>query len=426
MKLEEDFLSDSIDIEPRTRSARRARARRRRRGSLIVVIIALLAAGGYGAVKLLDSSKGSTKSAHSLLPMQTSYLVMIRKASDPTRASDMLAVFGLDAGGKNPVTLLLPATALTEIPGYGSDFIGKGFADGSQELQNLVVDNLLGIKLRGSIAMTDNVFAKMIDQAGGIDITISSPLYKGNDQAVPEFDAGTVHMNGARAKEFVQYQAPDETELSRLARARQVWDALFDQWKQMGSGMLATKLQALGRTYNQGLETSINSIDLADFFGAFASAGADNRMYVTLPVTPVQAGEGQPALGVDTQNVGPLISQYFAGSIPADPSRGTRLAVLNGNGIPNVGEQVALRLVPEGFTFVVSKNADGFDYPETIITISSRDSAVLEAARKVRELLGVGRIVIGLQSESVVDLTIIVGHDFPPIPSTGPSTGVTQ
>jgi anionic cell wall polymer biosynthesis LytR-Cps2A-Psr (LCP) family protein len=415
MKLEEELAPVAFtDFEPGLRTERRKRARRRSRALGILLAMALLAGVVWAGATLLAGGDGGSRTSATLgNGTQTAYLFMVRRDDDLTRRSDMLAVFAVDRDGRNPVTMLIPTGAFTEIPGHGDDFAGRGFSFGSMSLQSLVVDNMLGIKLDNAVAMTDVVIGKLVDQVNGLDIEVQSPLlHEENGAVLAEFEAGTQHMDGAAVRRYLAFQAADETELSRLARAQQVWDALIERWGDLGTGVLAQRFRAIGREYRTGLETGLQPLDLAEFFMAFAAAGESNRVYTTLPVTPISAGGTEPALRIDQDAVAAVVRQYFSGSIPANPYRGMRLEVQNGNGVPQIGEKVGLRLIPAGFRFVLDRNAKSFDIERTRIIVYDRGERSLGAARKIRDLLGVGEIQIGVRSQTLVDVTIIVGHDF--------------
>jgi polyisoprenyl-teichoic acid--peptidoglycan teichoic acid transferase len=95
---------------------------------------------------------------------------------------------------------------------------------------------------------------------------------------------------------------------------------------------------------------------------------------------------------------------------------GTRMAVqiLNGNARPGIGQDVADALADGRYRIVLTGNADRFTYRETRILIYSDDPTDLAAAQDISERLGVGVIERSGTPQSVVDVTIIVGADFPP------------
>jgi len=70
--------------------------------------------------------------------------------------------------------------------------------------------------------------------------------------------------------------------------------------------------------------------------------------------------------------------------------------VLNGDGVPGIGEAVAERILPGGFRVAVSQNASEFDHPKTLIVIGSPDDVGL--AERVRDLLRVGSVSVSVGS----------------------------
>jgi hypothetical protein len=86
------------------------------------------------------------------------------------------------------------------------------------------------------------------------------------------------------------------------------------------------------------------------------------------------------------------------------------VVVLNGSGVPGVGELVASKLVPGGFRIVASENARTFDHKVTEI-VATTDQAKAQADR-VRGLLGVGTVVLGAGSSGLADITVVVGRDL--------------
>jgi hypothetical protein len=83
--------------------------------------------------------------------------------------------------------------------------------------------------------------------------------------------------------------------------------------------------------------------------------------------------------------------------------------VLNGSGLPGVGELVAEQIVPDGFRVVVSQNAANFDHDETLVVVGSADDVAL--GERVRDLLGTGSVNVSVAS-GIAPVTIVVGKDF--------------
>jgi hypothetical protein len=101
---------------------------------------------------------------------------------------------------------------------------------------------------------------------------------------------------------------------------------------------------------------------------------------------------------------------------PAQPllqgGEAVRVQVLNGVGVPGVGQEVDRLLDRGAFRIVLSDNARSFDFDATQILVYDESERSLAAAQRVQELLGVGTIQVSRQPQSVIDLTIVVGSDF--------------
>ncbi len=68
--------------------------------------------------------------------------------------------------------------------------------------------------------------------------------------------------------------------------------------------------------------------------------------------------------------------------------------MLNGNGVPGIGEATSERFLPGGFRVAISQNASGFDHPHTLIVVGSPDDVRL--AERVRNLLRVGSVSVSV------------------------------
>ncbi|MCE5191370.1 MAG: LytR C-terminal domain-containing protein, partial [Actinomycetia bacterium] len=58
-----------------------------------------------------------------------------------------------------------------------------------------------------------------------------------------------------------------------------------------------------------------------------------------------------------------------------------------------------------------TKNADRFDYKETLIVVQNGD---LEGGATVKQVLGTGKIIDQPSDQDVADIIVIVGQDWKP------------
>jgi len=139
------------------------------------------------------------------------------------------------------------------------------------------------------------------------------------------------------------------------------------------------------------------SDDSAAVAGALSTAvGAE---VVELPAVLGQAGTLRP----DTEAVDRVVARLFG-----LPARATSVVVLNGSGNPSVAGRVAERLLPAGFRVVVSSDAAAS--PTTAIVASA--PADMKTAERVRDVLGVGEVVVSRVPSGLAEVTVLIGEDL--------------
>lgn len=98
------------------------------------------------------------------------------------------------------------------------------------------------------------------------------------------------------------------------------------------------------------------------------------------------------------------------GLVAPRPSREVESAVLvlNGCGVEGVGLQTARFLRERGLDVVDFRNADSFDYKETIVVDRAGD---MGAAVQVARMLNIANVVQQIPETPLVDIIIVVGAD---------------
>jgi hypothetical protein len=407
-------MTDTLPrVEPRARQERRRRRALRRRlgiGSAvaapaIVLLVVILAQLGGSDPRPTPIPVGGSAEGD-----QVTYLLVGTRADDTTGGADWLTLLAVDRAGTNPLTLFVPASTLTEIPGFGFDAIGKAMALGRLPLQEVAVENLLGATVDHTMVVSEQLISRLVDLAGGIEVDVPERLLapSGSDRLVPVFDAGPQRLDGARAIRYLQYKGEKDDELAQAVRSQQIWEGLYARFE----GERAADLKGIITSLlTSSPVTDAPPEDAGAFFGAFAAAGQDARTYRTLPVEAVGSGGPEDAFRVQQTRLDELVRSLLAGSLPpAGPGRGSRVQVLNGNGEPETGLAVADLLVPAGFRIADTGNASSFDFDRTKIIVYREVD--LPIAVRIRDLLGLGAIEISRTQQTIVDVTVVVGRDF--------------
>lgn len=397
----------------RQQRRRKEQKRRRRRASLYVflgwILAAAVIAGGLILVQREVSRRGAGGPSGAAPPAQETWLLIGTEESDTSGAASWLAVMSWSPEGKGFYLYLPPSTYL-ELPGFGLEIVGRARALGGEALTLSAVSNLLGVSFDHHVRISDQSSRALFDAAGGIDLDVSTRLTEeGADGRIHTiFAEGPQHLDGERVAEYLGYLDPEGDELTRALRHAAVWSALLAAY--------SDDPEALGDVFVSSSELFAGEFepeDLQEFFTAMASAEEDEFIFETLPVDPVSVDAESQFYAPEREAIERLVSRHLSGSRPAGAGQtGRRIQILNGNGVPGIGQQVAADLVPEGFRVVLNANANRFDYATTQIVIYSDSEEALEIAAELRGILGTGETVVSLQKQSLVDITIVVGKDY--------------
>lgn len=340
-------------------------------------------------------------------------LLLLTTVSTEGSADDLRAatVLASDRRTGQATVLLIPTATVTDVPGFGSFTLAEAWDFGGSSLVAVTVDNLLGLRIDGVLAADTAAWDDWFGAFGGATIDVGSRVVAATGPAAgaTRFEPGEQHLDPDRVAEYLVIQDEGETELQGLPRVQEVVRALSQAVAEDPAGL--DHVVEVART----LPGTATPTRIETVLGELAEArAADAATTITLPVVPLGSGEDE-VYRPDQERLEALMTDRFAASRELGAS-GERLAVqiLNGNARPGVGQEVADELADGRYRIVLTGNADRFTYEQTRILIYTDERSDLEAAEDVRERLGVGVIERSGTPQSVVDLTIIVGADFPP------------
>lgn len=381
--------------------------------AVAVVVVGALAVVGLGRLGggAGTPGPGPSATADPAGDRQSTVVLATFEEAGPQPALRHIVVLAADAesaGGPSAGTVLLvPPGVVADVPGRGLLPLRRAFAFGGPGLLDATLDNLLGVDFDRTVGISRGEWATLFTRFGGLTVEVPRVLRGDGGDGPVRFETGEQYLDGPRVAEYLTIPA-GQSELDRLTRARRVIDRML--------AVAQAEPERLEAVFADGA-AMLDTPDpeaVRDVLARLAALRAEDRVVSrTLPVSPIAEGEG--TYRMDEERATTLIADRFVESVPdrsGEPGR--ELQILNGNGIPGIGQQVAERLIPAGFEVVLTGNADSFDHPRTRILIYSDDPEQRRIAAEIRELLGVGEIQRSETPQSVVDVTIIVGRDFPP------------
>ena len=365
---------------PRVQRRRQRRLRRRRR--LLLAFGVAVVAGALGAAGLVQRGRQpavASSSPGAVAPTQR-----------PTEPA-LPATEGRPAADRQHIVLLVQAE-----PGGEAQAVTLLVAGPAQEGLVLLVPPAVSVEVPGlGLERLDRV-----QQLGGAPLAASG-LQQALEVAVG--GGGRIAAEGVAAL-LGRPDAPDD-----LAEQAEAWRARLASVAEAAGARSRRDPWAAGLAAVAPASAVAPTRQVLDGLALAARAG---RLRVErLPrVDAGEAQDGRPLLLVDPEAVEGLVSGPLAPSAAALAGR-ARVQLLNGVGAPGL-VAAADRRLGGAFRTVAWGNARRFGERRTEIVVYDRSS--LAAARRVRELLGVGTILISRQPQSVVDLTVVLGTDFRP------------
>jgi polyisoprenyl-teichoic acid--peptidoglycan teichoic acid transferase len=399
--------------------------RRRREVGGVVLTTVLLAMAMVAAAVVQgmrnNASPGGDGAANRATRTQETWLVVSTVEADPSGRADWLAVMSRDPQAGRSLVLYIPRSTLAELPGYGMDTLAAAQAIGKEPLLQAAVSNLIGLRFDHVLRVSDQAEHALFDKLGPVTIDVERDLDRpgANGGSEVVFAAGTQKLSGARAAEWLGYSDSSGDEISRSVRHSTFWSALFGRY----AGDRAAAFGKVMAGSKDLVSTDASAADLERFFGELASADVDKLLFDTLPVAATGVDTGTELYAIDRRSTDDIVERYLAGSRPpGSGAEGRLVQILNGSGVPGIGQSVADRLMPKGFRIVLNQNAKRFDYDQTQIVVYADTAKARALGDEVRAALGVGQVIVSRQSQGLVDVTIVVGQDFtPPDPAVEPA-----
>jgi hypothetical protein len=319
-----------------------------RRPWLVLSLVVLLGAAAAGALFLTRERDRAANVPANEERADGLTLLVVR-----TRSGPYAAVIG--STGSEDGALVLPAEVQVTIPGQGDATLREALELPPRQAATTVA-NLLGVWVDHYVVLGTERLAEIVDRTGGINA--------GSDVLTGDATVGVLEGADGGSSAFTLV-------LGGLLQADPAWESADVAKADSPSSVLSSFEAARG---------------------APASA---------LPV--VEAASD--VFRAEPEDVRSAVVEAFGG-----PDRDVvNVIVLNGSGVPGIGELVAEHIVPGGFRIVVSENASNFDHDETLIVVGSADDVAL--GQRVRDLLGTGSVNVSVAS-GIAPVTVVVGKDF--------------
>jgi LCP family protein required for cell wall assembly len=356
----------------------------------------------------------------------------------PTHTDSMMLVT-IDPVGLSAGVMSLPRDMWVEIPGFDVDRINQAhyygeayeYPGGGPALAVETVEAFLGIEIDYYAAVNFDAFIEVVDQIGGIDITVPEAI---DDESYPDrcygydpfyIEAGEHELNGEMALKFARTRATLGGDVDRAGRQQAVVMAVRDKVLSLDMiPQLIARAPEMWQTLQTNVRTNMSpeeAVQLAllaqDIPRDSIKTAVIDYDYVYPEITP----DGRQVLVPNRDNIRQLRNDLFTPPVVPTPQiqnlpalmadEKARIAVHNGTpefGLASVTQEY---LLSQGVNVTEVGNADSAAYRTTQI-IDYGDH--LNTTRFLIQLMGIPPLNVssGESPEGDYDLLVIIGSDW--------------
>jgi anionic cell wall polymer biosynthesis LytR-Cps2A-Psr (LCP) family protein len=284
-------------------------------------------------------------------------------------------------------------------PGNLGPFIGK-------------LEQLTGERIDFYVDLSDQAVGDLVDLLGGLELFIPNPIEDVGTDRVTLLPSGSVVLDGDKAREFIAYRDPMESEMDWVGREQRFLQALL---KRMGESDILRTRSGFA-VFRDRAATNLNPRALEAFVGELGRLEADKLVFQrVLGSSRIVDGQELVFPHFDGQLLKEIMKQTRETLASQDPFAEDDLTVavevLNGTGVTGLAGRAANVFQSFGYEIVGVGNADNQDYLKTVVL--DRKGRI-DAAQRVAELIRCDRVYTRMeeQADPAVDVTVILGKDF--------------
>jgi len=430
-----DYSSD--DVEGRGYRSKRIREKRKRRKLiytslaifLIIVVVAAAIVFGYRWIRNrffspTEIAEEERISVPETLELNQDLNIVISGAGEDLLEPEVNSIIFTSyySTGNETRSICMPIKTLMDVPGIGAELIGRSVGIGGMDLLALTLEKGLGMDIQIDQYLLMDV-KNIVDRLGGMELEMDQ-AYVINDYSNDStftLEPGPNLIDGSEAVNILMYFSGIEKDipLKDMKIQKKVMDTMISRIAGEDEESLTDNLNQV-KDY---IDSDLSLEELLKLFSTFAGIAPEDNIVYTLEASSTELeGEGIVYLP-DVAGLWDLFSKEE--TIPEEEAAAERtveVTILNGVGTPGIAAELSdildSQLYESGknkFNVAEVGNADNFNYASTeIVVYASDESAVMNAANDLKEILGGGNITTGQDEIAGSDIVIILGADYNP------------
>jgi polyisoprenyl-teichoic acid--peptidoglycan teichoic acid transferase len=373
---------------------------------LVLIILVVAASGVYAYLQLrVDQITDALKKK---LPLNTLFIF-----SDGNKAL-FFEVFFYTPETRKGSLFYVPANLGGVIPRLNKvDGIDALYRRANPAALKSRIENLLGVGIPCVIDISSEDVGKLVDLIGGVDVFIANPVDLTRDGTLVLLPSGSVTLDGDKARQFISYEDPLETDVDRIGRRQKFLQSLL---KSLGEKNAFLLQRAPLRALRSLVHTNLSTRALASFvqeMGRFDS----ERMVLQRVLGTTRTVDGRDLLFPHQE--GELLKEAVKQAVAANASSefvppdalSITVEVLNGTKTAGLASRARELLQSYDLEVMPPNNADNDQYQNTVVLDRK---GRLDDAKKVADIIHCTRIYSkpDPQMDQAVDVTVILGRDF--------------
>ena len=295
---------------------------------------------------------------------RTNILILGLDKAGSKHRSDTMMLLSV-APSKDVVLISIPRDLRVKLDDGSFHKLNAAYATGGATQARKTVNSLLGVNIPFYIALDYAGFEQLIDQLGGVTMTVDQAMKYDDNSANPplhiDIQPGTQTFDGKTAMEYVRYRG-DNGDLGRINRQQKLLTAILQERFQNKD---YSSIHKMVRAINPYLHTNLSLVDLYDIAKIVHGVNVQHVQMATIPSTPVTIGDIN-FLEPQVVAMESMIAHLIRGVDLLTPSDIT-VAVFNGNGTRMVASRAAAYLKARNFVIDKVANAETFGYDKTYI-----------------------------------------------------------
>jgi anionic cell wall polymer biosynthesis LytR-Cps2A-Psr (LCP) family protein len=275
------------------------------------------------------------------------------------------------------------------------------------------VEDLLGVPIHGVVDIGFDEAGRLVDLMGGVDVFIPNPVnltLQGHRILLP---SGSVSLDGDKARDFISYQDPLESDADAIGRRQKFLQAFL---KGLGENEAFLLQRGPFRMLRSLLRTDLPGRALSSLVAEMGRFDSE-RMVLQRVLGTTRSVDGRDLLfpHQDGELLKQAVKQAMAANasnefVPPDALTIT-VEVLNGTRTAGMANRARDLFQSYDLEVMAPNNADNDQYLNTVVLDRK---GKMDNAKKVADIIHCSRIFSkpDPQMDQAVDVTVIIGKDF--------------